>query len=146
MKQFYLLLIVGVSYRVCVDRAGHFLSRETSKASGSWKMEHCCHFQSKVRHRADPDVQYLSPFYSWSHVSICPPQSWLTVTDWTRRAGVASHQMLMKLLRSWVSLSSDNSWDRLHRHHNPSQDKVTVDKWMNERSHICLNPSYPPVC
>lgn len=33
---------------------------------------------------------------------ICPSQNWLTVMGWTRRAEADFHQMLMKLLRSWV--------------------------------------------
>lgn len=43
-----LCVSVCVSCRECVDPAGHFLLQAILKASGSWKMEICCHFLNKV--------------------------------------------------------------------------------------------------
>lgn len=42
-------ICVCMSYRVCVDPAGHFPWQETSKASGSWNTGNCCPCLNKVR-------------------------------------------------------------------------------------------------
>lgn len=103
-------ICVCMSYRVCVDPAGHFQWQETSKASGSWNTGNCCPCLSKVRvvmrntntpshthtdtHMAIIDLAGMIYYFLW--------QSWLTVMGWTMPAGVDYHQTLMKPLRASV--------------------------------------------
>lgn len=101
-------ICVCMSYRVCVDPAGHFPWQEILKASGSWNTGNCCRCLHKVRvlilntntpsHTRTSTWQFdlagLIYYFLW--------QSWLTVMGWTMPAEVDYHQALMKPLRALV--------------------------------------------